>query len=132
MRAPRRLRADCSPSTQLSASLRFDLPHPLGPTTAAMPPPLNRNSVRSQNDLKPWSSTFLSFSKQHLNSHDNVVKRHHTNRDSDQSKVPSIPHNVFSSRLPQYLVPYLASLPSSDGHDGCRFSRNAREPSLKS
>src|SRR5271165_3497719 len=62
MRAPRRLRADCSPRTQLMASLKFDLPHPLGPTTAAMPPPLNRSSVRSQNDLKPCSSTFFSFS----------------------------------------------------------------------
>ena len=42
MRAPRRLFADCSPSTQLMASLRFDLPQPFGPTTAAMPPPLKR------------------------------------------------------------------------------------------
>src|ERR1035438_1188874 len=48
MRAPRRLLADCSPSTQLMASLRFDLPQPLGPTIAAMPPPLKRSSVRSQ------------------------------------------------------------------------------------
>src|ERR1022692_1084364 len=57
MRAPRRLLADCSPSTQLMASLRFDLPQPLGPTIAAMPPPLKRSSVRSQKDLKPCSST---------------------------------------------------------------------------
>src|SRR5580704_18530927 len=62
MRAPRRDLADCSPRTQLMASLRLDLPHPLGPTTAAIPPPLNLSSVRSQKDLKPWSSTFLSFS----------------------------------------------------------------------
>ena len=62
MRAPRRLRADCSPSTQLMASLRLDLPQPFGPTTAAIPPPLNFNSVLSQNDLKPWSSTFFNFS----------------------------------------------------------------------
>src|SRR5580698_1034057 len=62
IRAPRRLLADCSPSTQLMASLRFDLPHPLGPTTAAIPPPLNLSSVRSQKDLNPWSSTFFSFS----------------------------------------------------------------------
>src|SRR6202142_3258029 len=63
MRAPRRVLADCSPSTQLMASLRLDLPHPFGPTIAAIPPPLKRNSVRSQKDLKPCTSTRLSFSK---------------------------------------------------------------------
>jgi hypothetical protein len=31
MRVPRRDFADCSPSTQLMASLIFDLPQPLGP-----------------------------------------------------------------------------------------------------
>src|ERR1700733_1006801 len=63
MRAPRRVFADCSPSTQLIASLRLDLPHPFGPTMAAIPPPLKRNSVRSQKDLKPCTSTRFSFSK---------------------------------------------------------------------
>ena len=63
MRVPRRLLADCSPSTQLMASLMFDLPQPLGPTMAAMPSPLKRSSVRSQKDLNPCSSTRLSFSK---------------------------------------------------------------------
>src|SRR5450755_1814652 len=63
MRAPRRVLADCSPSTQLMASLRFDLPQPLGPTTAAIPPPLKHSSVRSQKDLKPCSSTRFNFSK---------------------------------------------------------------------
>src|ERR1700722_14125379 len=63
MRAPRRVLADCSPSTQLMASLRLDLPHPFGPTMAAMPPPLKRNSVRSQKDLKLCTSTRFSFSK---------------------------------------------------------------------
>ncbi len=62
MRAPRSSRADCSPSTQLMASLRLDLPHPFGPTTAAMPPPGKRISVFSQKDLKPSSSTFFSLS----------------------------------------------------------------------
>ena len=37
MRLPRRLLADCSPSTQEIASLRLDLPQPFGPTMAAMP-----------------------------------------------------------------------------------------------
>src|ERR1039458_2644108 len=63
MRVPRRLLADCSPSTQQMASLMLDLPHPLGPTMAATPSPLNRSSVRSQNDLNPCISTRLSFSK---------------------------------------------------------------------
>ena len=44
------------------ASLRFDLPQPLGPTMAAMPAPLKRRSVLSAKDLKPCSSTRLSFS----------------------------------------------------------------------
>src|SRR5580704_1302659 len=100
MRAPRRLRADCSPRTQLIASLRLDLPQPFGPTTAAMPPPLNRSSVRSQNDLKPWSSTFLSLSKLHLEQY----LPDYANRHSGQSKVPCILHKVFSSDLPQHLV----------------------------
>ena len=47
MRAPRRLLALCSPSTQLMASLRLDFPQPFGPTIAAMPEPWNRISVRS-------------------------------------------------------------------------------------
>src|SRR3712207_4520647 len=62
MRLPRRLFADCSPRTQLIASLRFDLPHPFGPTMAAMPAPWKRISERSQKDLNPWSSTRLSLS----------------------------------------------------------------------
>src|SRR5580692_12314730 len=63
MRVPRRDFADCSPNTQLMASLMFDLPQPLGPTMAAMPSPLNRSSVRSQKDLNPCNSTRFSFSK---------------------------------------------------------------------
>src|SRR5580698_391392 len=61
--APRRLLADCSPSTQLIASLRLDFPQPLGPTTAAIPEPANFISVLSKKDLKPWISTRFSFSK---------------------------------------------------------------------
>src|SRR5580698_3821486 len=54
---PRKLLADCSPSTQFSASAMLDLPQPLGPTMAAMPSPASCTSVRSENDLKPkiWS-----------------------------------------------------------------------------
>src|SRR3977135_604960 len=85
MRAPRSLLADCSPSTQLMASLRFDFPQPFGPTTAAMPPPLKRNSVRSQKDLKPWISTRFSFSKSLTSSIPGGC--HHTKRDWNKSKA---------------------------------------------
>src|ERR1039458_4124694 len=63
IRAPRRLLADCSPSTQLMASLMLLLPQPLGPTMAAIPSPLKRSSVRSQKLLNPCSSMRFSFSK---------------------------------------------------------------------
>src|ERR1051326_320921 len=62
MRTPRRLLADCSPSTQEMESAILDFPHPLGPTTAAMPSPGNFSSVRSQKDLKPRICSFLSLS----------------------------------------------------------------------
>src|SRR5215467_6853979 len=62
MRTPRRLLADCSPSTQEIASEILDFPHPLGPTTAAMPSPGNFSSVRSQKDLNPRICSFFSLS----------------------------------------------------------------------
>src|SRR6478752_1222687 len=62
MRTPRRLLADCSPSTQEIESEILDFPHPLGPTTAAMPSPGNFSSVRSQKDLNPRICSFLSLS----------------------------------------------------------------------
>src|ERR1700728_2048003 len=61
--APRRLLADCSPNTQLMASLMLDFPQPFGPTMAAIPEPANFISVRSKKDLKPCISTRLSFCK---------------------------------------------------------------------
>src|SRR4051795_11905579 len=51
---PRRLFAPCSPSTQAMASTTFDLPEPLGPTTAVMPGS-NRRVVGDAKDLKPLS-----------------------------------------------------------------------------
>src|SRR5580698_4702703 len=59
---PRRLLADCSPSTQVMASEIFDLPQPFGPTMAARPSPESCTSVRSQNDLNPRIWTFFSLS----------------------------------------------------------------------
>src|SRR5436305_12598394 len=66
MRAPRRLLADCSPSTQEMASEILDLPQPLGPRMAATPSPWNLSSVRSQKDLKPRICSFFSLSKDPL------------------------------------------------------------------
>src|SRR6185437_3799870 len=65
MRAPRRLLADCSPSTQAMESEIFDFPHPLGPMIAATPSPWNFSSVRSQNDLNPRIWSFFSLSNLH-------------------------------------------------------------------
>ena len=62
MRPPRRDLADCSPSTQFTASQILDLPQPLGPTTAASPFPANFKCSRVQNDLKPTRSICLSLS----------------------------------------------------------------------
>ena len=55
---PRRCLALCSPSTQRSASTMFDLPQPLGPTTAVMPRG-KVSVVRSLKDLNPISSSCL-------------------------------------------------------------------------
>src|ERR1700751_3072620 len=62
MRDPRRVLADCSPSTHEIASAMFDLPQPLGPMMAATPSPGNFSSVRSQNDLNPRIWSFFSLS----------------------------------------------------------------------
>src|SRR5947208_791076 len=62
MRTPRRLLADCSPSTHEMESEMLDLPQPLGPTTAAMPSPGNFSSVRSQKDLNPRICNFFNLS----------------------------------------------------------------------
>src|SRR6185295_2606050 len=50
--SPRRLRALCSPSTQVIASATLLLPQPLGPTIAVTPRS-NASSERSEKDLKP-------------------------------------------------------------------------------
>src|SRR5688572_20549065 len=57
---PRSRRADCSPSTQRTASETFDLPQPLGPTMAVTPSSKVRLTV-SAKDLKPESSSLVSF-----------------------------------------------------------------------
>ena len=49
---PRKLFAPCSPMTQVSASTTFDLPEPLGPTTAVMPGS-KRSEVVEAKDLNP-------------------------------------------------------------------------------
>ena len=65
----------------------FDLPQPLGPTTAAMPSPERWTSVRSQNDLKPSIWTFLSLSKPHLRGR-SQTQRMARGRPSDSRRAP--------------------------------------------
>src|SRR5205807_5351686 len=52
---PRTATGDCSPSAHSTASVIFDFPEPLGPTTTLTPGP-NSRRVRSGNDLKPFSA----------------------------------------------------------------------------
>src|SRR5450756_2507738 len=56
---PRRLFADCSPSTHCTASQMLDLPEPFGPTIAVMRDG-RVTEVRSTKDLKPWISSLFS------------------------------------------------------------------------
>src|SRR5690625_104320 len=57
---PRIAEALCSPKTQRIASLIFDFPQPFGPTTAVIPS-WKVSSVRSANDLNPWSLRVRNF-----------------------------------------------------------------------
>src|SRR4051794_39247279 len=57
---PRRLLADCSPRTHLTASTTLLLPLPFGPTTAVTPA-ANSNAVLSAKLLKPTNSSFFSM-----------------------------------------------------------------------
>src|SRR4051794_11226382 len=50
---PRSALAPCPPKPQAIASTTFDLPEPLGPTTAVMPGS-NRRVVAEAKDLKPF------------------------------------------------------------------------------
>ena len=56
MCSPRSCRAEDSPSTQRTASITFDLPQPLGPTTPTSCPG-TAMLVGSTKDLKPESLT---------------------------------------------------------------------------
>src|SRR5439155_15170678 len=72
---PRRLLADCSPSTQRTASTTLDLPLPLGPTTAVTPGG-NSKTVLSAKLLKPTSSRRLSMAvPEELNHKDSKVTK---------------------------------------------------------
>src|ERR1700682_3079491 len=59
MCSPRNCFADDSPSTQRTASITFDLPQPLGPTTPTSCPGTEM-VVGSTKDLKPESFTEIS------------------------------------------------------------------------
>src|SRR5512140_709189 len=106
MRAPRRLLADCSPSTQLMASLMLLLPHPFGPTIAAIPSPLKRSSVRSQKLLNPCSSTRFSFSKA-VTSLGSGESCNYTHRVRRKSKAPPPHHQALPPATPQHLVSHI-------------------------
>src|SRR5262249_52896346 len=60
MSAARSDLCEVSPITQRSASTRFDLPQPLGPTTPVRPGSM-RKSVASTKDLNPSSRSRVSF-----------------------------------------------------------------------
>src|SRR5690606_34795777 len=62
---PRNPLADCEPKIHLNASTTFDFPQPFGPTIAVRPGS-KVNSVRSANDLKPRSSSFLRYTNYRL------------------------------------------------------------------
>ena len=53
---------ELSPITQRSASTRFDLPQPFGPTTPVSPGSM-RNSVGSTKDLKPRTRRRVNFKR---------------------------------------------------------------------
>src|SRR5271166_144022 len=57
---PRSDFAPCSPMTHARASTTFDLPEPLGPTTAVMPGS-KRRVVGDAKDLKPFSVRLLRY-----------------------------------------------------------------------
>ena len=60
MSAARSDLCEVSPIAQRSASTRFDLPQPFGPTTPVKPGSIMK-SVGSTNDLKPWRRRRVSF-----------------------------------------------------------------------
>src|SRR5690349_1182049 len=60
MSAARSDLCEVSPIAQRSASTRFDLPQPFGPTTPVSPGSIMK-SVASTNDLKPWRRRRVSF-----------------------------------------------------------------------
>src|SRR5437868_3263434 len=60
MSAARSDLCEVSPITQRSASTRFDLPQPFGPTTPVRPGSI-RKSVGSTKDLNPISRSRVSF-----------------------------------------------------------------------
>src|ERR1022692_1546873 len=62
MPAPRIALAELAPITQRSASTRFDLPQPFGPTTPVSPGSMT-NSVGSTKDLNPRTLRRVNFTR---------------------------------------------------------------------
>src|SRR5262245_37303553 len=77
---PRRLLADCSPSTHRTASTTFDFPLPLGPTTAVTPGG-NSNAVLSAKLLNPTNSSRFSMVQTRRLNHGGTEGTEKTRRD---------------------------------------------------
>src|SRR5712671_1209540 len=116
MREPRRVLADCSPSTHEMASAIFDFPQPLGPMMAATPSPWNLSSVRSQNDLNPRICSFFSLSN--LYSLGTPLTR--WTRDFERSRLQALqlcpaifPMRLTADRVPRRHAMQLQTLENS-------------------
>src|SRR3984893_1638813 len=85
---PRSRLAEVSPITQRSASTRFDLPQPLGPTMPVRPGP-TVSSIASTNDLKPTRrsrSICISY----------LCRRHSLARDGERIRAEGSPATTAS------------------------------------
>src|ERR1017187_6024514 len=109
---PRSRVGACSPSTHRIASTTFDLPHPLGPTTAVIPgaKPI---VVESRKDLKPSSSRLLRRMLPSPPPHHHLPKVY--------PKVPS-----EGQEHPQHIVCRGTADPAN-----CGFRSLAREAGIK-
>src|SRR5208282_1584209 len=95
MLLPRSRVGACSPSTHRIASTTFDLPHPLGPTTAVIPG-AKPMVVESRKDLKPSSSRLL---RRMLPS---PPPHHHPSESLSQSTLGG--SRAPPARIPQHIV----------------------------
>src|ERR1700758_5277002 len=135
MSAARSDLCEVSPITQRSASTRFDLPQPFGPTTPVSPGSISK-SVGSTNDLKPISRRRVSFMGQRSpsagaavggllprsaygdSSSRTAASRGTMNRRVIQSKIPGTLLRKFSPALHR----------SNGQNDASALSRQGKKP----